>query len=342
MIPFSEFKKIIIDESSGKMKSVFNDNTRDYLEQEHNSVNTDIANTLKEGNIESFCILNNGVTVVADEISGPGDNITITNYQIVNGCQTSNVLYENRNVVGIENMHVPLKIIVTNDSEIKSQITRATNNQTAVDAVELEALTEFQRNLELFYDAFGKNENRLYYERRTNQYKSSDIPMYRVINRETQIKVFASMFLDKPHLVAGYYGKLTKEMGDEIFNHEHDNLPYYTSSLTYFKLENMYNKNKLDKTLRRFRYHLIMIFRFLVLPQTVPNFEDKRKQEIYCNKIIEVLDNEELMLSKFREALEFLTSDKLGLDFGDRKTPERKNTTDIILFELKNKFFVKN
>jgi hypothetical protein len=85
-----------------------------------------------------------------------------------------------------------------------------------------------------------------------------------------------------------------------------------------------------------------MIFRFLVLPQTVPNFDDKRKQKTYCNKIIEVLNDEELMLSKFREALDFLTSDKLGLDFGDRKTPERKNTTDMILLELKNKFFIKN
>ena len=54
MIPFSEFKKIIIDDS-GKMKSVFNDNIRDYLEQENNPVNTDIALTLRKGNLDSFC-----------------------------------------------------------------------------------------------------------------------------------------------------------------------------------------------------------------------------------------------------------------------------------------------
>lgn len=341
MIPFSEFKKIIIDESD-KMKSVFNDNIRDYLEQENNSVNTDIANTLKGGNLDSFCLLNNGVTVVADEIAGPGDNITITNYQIVNGCQTSNVLYENRNLQGIDTMHIPLKVIVTNDNDIKSQITRATNNQTAVDAVELEALTEFQRNLELFYNAYEKGSNKLYYERRTNQYKNKEIPLNRIINRETQIKTFASMFLDKPHLVAGYYGKLIKEMGDDIFHNKHDYLPYYTSALTYFKLEHLYNSNKLDKTLRRFRFHLIMIFRFFVDPQSVPNFDDNKKQETYCNKIIEILSDESLALSKFKESLSFLQKSELNLNFKDRKTSERKNTTDIILQELKNYFYRNN
>lgn len=337
MIPFSEFRKIIIDDS-GKMKSVFNDNIRDYLEQENNPVNTDIAETLKKGYLESFCILNNGVTVVADEISGPGDNITITNYQIVNGCQTSNVLFENRNVPDIDNMHIPLKIIVTENSEIKSRITRATNNQTAVDAVELEALTEFQRNLEFYYQALSNDEFKLHYERRTNQFKSSEIPMKRIVNRENQIKVYSSMFLDKPHLVAGYYGKLIKDMGDDIFNNDHDYLPYYTSALTYYTLENFYNTNKLDKSSRRFRYQIILIFRFLIVTQSTPNSKDKKKINIFCDKIITVLKNNELAILKFKESIEFLRSDFLGLDFKDRKTVERKATTDIIINGLFEKY----
>jgi len=339
MIPFSEFKKIIID-NSGKMKSVFNDNIRDYLEQDNNPVNTDIADTIKQGYLEAFCILNNGVTVVADEISGPGDNITITNYQIVNGCQTSNVLFENRNVPNIDNMHIPLKIIVTENADIKSRITRATNNQTAVDAVELEALTEFQRNLEYYYQALPQGELKLYYERRTNQFKSSDIPMNRIINRETQIKVYSAMFLDKPHLVAGYYGKLIKDMGDDIFNNDHDYLPYYTSALTYYVIENFYNTGKLDKNSRRFRHQIILIFRFLVVPFNPPSSKDKKKIEIYCLKIIDVLKNETSAIERFKEAIAFLRSDTLNLDFKDRKTVERKTTTDIILNGLIQKYTV--
>lgn len=340
MLPFSEFQKLIIDET-GKMKSVFNDNIRDYLEQENNPVNTDIAKTLKGGDLDSFCILNNGITVVADEISGAGDDITITNYQIVNGCQTSNVLFENKNVKEIDNMHIPLKIIVTNNTDIKSQITRATNNQTAVDAVELEALTEFQRNLEYYYNALPNDEHKLHYERRTNQYKNSEVPMNRIINRETQIKVFSSMFLNKPHLVAGYYGKLIKDMGEDIFHTTHDYLPYYTCALAYYKLEQCYNQNILNKSSWRFRHQLLLIFRFIVFPKTVPCFKDKKNIDLFCNEIIIILKNNELCIEKFKEAVEFLKSDELSLNFNDRKTVERKNTTDTILQELKNKYLIK-
>jgi len=337
MIPFSEFSKIIIDET-GKMKSVFNDNIRDYLEQDDNPVNTDISTTIKEGNFDAFCIFNNGVTVVAESITGPGDIITISNYQIVNGCQTSNVLFENRLIEGIDDMHIPIKIIVTDKAEIKRKITKATNNQTAVDAVELEALTEFQRNLELYYNSFPQNVNKLYYERRTNQFKNTDVPMFRIVNRENQIKVFASMFLDKPHLVAGYYGKLIKDMGVEMFDEKHDYLPYYTSALAYFKLEYLYNSGEIDKSLRRYRYHVLMIFRFIINPQTIPSLENKKSQETFCGNILEVLNSKESSIEKFNEAIDILKSEELGLVFTDRKTPERKGTTDLINELLKDKF----
>jgi AIPR protein len=338
MLPFLEFKKIIIDDS-GKMKSVFEDNIRDYLEQDNNPVNTDISNTLQSGNIEQFCILNNGVTIVADEISGPGDTITITNYQIVNGCQTSNVLYENRNLVNIENIHVPVKIIVTADYNIKSQITRATNNQTAVDAVELEALTDFQKNLEYYFNALPNDENKLYYERRTNQYKSNDgVTLNRIINRESLIKSFSAMFLDYPHLVAGNYGKLTKEMGEDIFNKEHDQIAYYISALSYFKLENFLNRSQLSINSKRFRYQLLTIFRFLITKVDSPNLKDKSRTQKISEKILEVLKNDDECLTYFKDSSEFLESIELNLDFNDRKTVERKGTTELIIDRLKDKY----
>ena len=129
-----------------------------------------------------------------------------------------------------------------------------------------------------------------------------------------------------------------KDMGDDIFNNEHDYLPYYTSALTYYVLENLYNNNKLDKLTRRFRYQIVLIFRFLVSPQTPPNPKDKKKTELFCNRILEVLKNEENAISKFQESIDFLQSEFLNLDFKDRKTVERKGTTDIITNGLIEKY----
>ena len=127
-------------------------------------------------------------------------------------------------------------------------------------------------------------------------------------------------------------------MGDDIFNIEHDYLPYYTSALTYYILENLYNDNKIEKSTRRFRHQIILIFRFLASPQNTPNTKDKKRTIIFCNKILDVLKNEEMALIKFKEAIEFLKSDLLNLDFKDRKTVERKSTTDIILNGLVDKY----
>lgn len=339
MLPFSEFKKIIIDES-GKMKSVFEDNIRDYLRLENNLVNADISNTLQHGVQEQFCILNNGVTIVADEISGLGDTITITNYQIVNGCQTSNVLYENRSLQNIDSLHVPVKIIVTNDAYIKSQITRATNNQTAVDAVELEALSQFQRDLELYYNAQPSDEYKLHYERRTNQYKSDEkISLKRIVERESQMKSFSAMFCNTPHLVAGNFGKLIKDMGEEIFNSEHDQLPYYVSALSYYKLEELLNKGLLLENSKRFRYQILMLFRFIVTKSDSPNLKNKGQTNKICETLINTLKNESDCLKNFKEAAIFLESGEVNLDFKDRKTVERKQTTDLLIEKIKEFIF---
>lgn len=50
----------------------------------------------------------------------------------MNGCQTSNVLFNNRKGDYINNVNIPIKIIATDDDEIKNRITLATNNQTPI------------------------------------------------------------------------------------------------------------------------------------------------------------------------------------------------------------------
>ena len=68
-------------------------------------------------------------------------------------------------------MQVPVRIIVSEDDEIKNKIIKATNRQTPVKNEELVAITDFQKMLERYYDAQLEN-YRLYYERRSQQYRS--------------------------------------------------------------------------------------------------------------------------------------------------------------------------
>jgi len=98
-LPASEFMKLVIDDDGNIVKSVFIDNVRDF--QGENPVNVDMSSTLTSGLLDQFVLRNNGVTIVARDLSVTGQMFTVRDYQVVNGCQTSHVLYANRSSLSV-------------------------------------------------------------------------------------------------------------------------------------------------------------------------------------------------------------------------------------------------
>lgn len=330
VIPFREFKKIIIGEGES-LKPVFDDNIRDFLGNK-NQVNNEIAQTLLEKNPNSFCMFNNGITIIAEKIQITGATVILTDYQIVNGCQTSHILYTNRNLDGIDDLMIPIRLIGTNDETIRNRITKATNSQTSIKPEQLEALSDFQKNLEVFYNTFDEKD-RLYYERRTGQYRTTPIQNTRIVGIPKQIKSITAMFLNNPHGVSGSYGSITKLIGDKIFNPDDNKLVYYTSSLTLYKIERLLSDGFIDKKYYKSRYHAIMLFRIYISGEKVPYFNEN-KMDGYCKKILDVLKDDMECQKIFKKIVDFIVSlDEL--DINDRKTFERKETTDLLLNKIK-------
>lgn len=108
ILPAREYLKLIIDESDNIIRGLFYDNVRDF--QGENDVNQEIETTITSGDHESFVLYNNGITIVAEGLNVVGDRVTISDYQIVNGCQTSHVLYNNRNEIS-DSICIPIKVI---------------------------------------------------------------------------------------------------------------------------------------------------------------------------------------------------------------------------------------
>lgn len=327
VLPFKEFKKLIIDEN-GATKAVFEDNIRDYLGP-NPDVNKNITETIKTGNVNAFSMLNNGITVVTSSIIISGDIATIEDYQIVNGCQTSNVLIENMDSVeGIDELIIPIRIIATKDENLKNDITRATNSQTAIKKDQLEALSTFQKKLEEYYKTY-REEDALVYERRTGQYRDSNIPKNRIVTIAMQIKTVAAMFLDEPSGVSGQYGTVAKRVGNKIFKTADKEIIYYVSSLALYKIENLFRTHKIDKKYRRARYHAMMLFRILVSTEEMPRF-NARKMENYCKNILEVLENNTECERIFCGIVAYIASKDGELDIMNRKCFERKETTEYL------------
>lgn len=329
LLPYNEFLKIVSDDEQNLL-NVFEDNVRDF-QGENNDVNGGIASTLNSSDSEIFSVLNNGVTIVASNISPTGNQFTITDYQIVNGCQTSNVLYNNRDIKNIENINIPIKLIATTDDEIKTRITLATNNQTPIKKEQLASLTQFQRSLEQYYNSFT-GESRLYYERRSKQYNTDNsVLKSRIITVPYQIKSFAAMFLDEPHNVTSYFGLIVKKLNEgkmQIFDNDHLYSPYYTSAYAYYKLESFFKKGLIDTSYRKVKFHLLMLFKIVVEKEQIPRFNSK-KMEKYCDNLLVVLNDDTKALKAFNKCLKII--DESEFDKSDKQDVKLVSKTNKLV-----------
>lgn len=333
VIPFREYRKIIMEEN-GAIKPVFEDNIRDFLGIKPD-VNQAIEETILNGDENAFSMLNNGITVVANTIRTHGDNMTVEDYQIVNGCQTSHMLCLNcEKVENINNLVIPIRIIATKDEALKSSITKATNNQTAIKKEQLEALSTFQKRLEEYYKTFSSDMDALIYERRIGQYRDSTYPKTKIVTIPMQIKSFAAMFLNEPSGVSGQYGTVAKRVTGKIFKITDKLIMYYVSSLALYKIEAIYKAGIFDKKYRRSRYHAIMLFRILVGGDELPKF-NQRKMEVYCQKIYDALIDNDKCNKIFKVITDYIISVGDDIEIEHRKAFERKETTDYLLKEEK-------
>jgi hypothetical protein len=94
-VPASEILAISLGEPDAEgirhiNRALFYDNVRDF--NPDSEINKSIISELESGDNASFVFKNNGITVVSKSIDRKGDIFTIEDYQIVNGCQTTNIL----------------------------------------------------------------------------------------------------------------------------------------------------------------------------------------------------------------------------------------------------------
>lgn len=329
LLPYKEFLKIVSTEEQNLL-NVFEDNVRDF-QGENNDVNSGIASTITNSGSEIFSVLNNGITIVASKISPTGNQFTITDYQIVNGCQTSNVLYNNRNNENISNVVIPIKLIATEDDEIKTRITLATNNQTPIKKEQLASLTQFQRSLEQYYNSY-EGDSKLYYERRAKQFNSDpSVIKSRIITVPYQIKSFAAMFLNEPHNVTSFFGMIVKKLNDgkiQIFDEDHLYISYYTASYAYYKLENFFKKNQIDSSYRKVKFHILMLFRLLNNNEDMPRLNSK-KMEQYCKILLDILYDEDKALAAFKNCCKVI--DNADFDKSDKQDMKLVSKTKALI-----------
>lgn len=238
----SQYFSFITNENEKLIKHIFEANVRDY--QGSTTVNKEIAATLKQlDSKEDFWWLNNGVTMLANEIDQKSTKVfEIKNPEIVNGLQTSTEIYnyltrikkEERN----EQRKVLIRIIVPETEASRDSIILATNSQTAIPKAILRGTDSIHREIE----SYLKTKD-LFYDRRKNFYKNEGKPKDKIISIPFLAQCLISIILKKPNYARARPSTLLndEETYNELYLSNKNLNSYFNAAVIGKKIKSVIN-----------------------------------------------------------------------------------------------------
>ncbi|KQW79156.1 hypothetical protein ASC89_12710 [Devosia sp. Root413D1] len=246
----------------GLNRAVFFDNIRDY--DPKSKINTSIKGIVTSDGGEEFVFRNNGITVVSKSIDRTGDRFRLEDFQIVNGCQTSNIIFdlvhgsggEPGNPLLATQIQVPFRLIGSRDDEFVSSIIVGTNRQNPVRDEQFWALRPFMKSFEEYCRNLD-DEEIIYFERRDNQYRNQDVERTRVMQPSVLMKAVAAGLLFQPQRAARDYRGILSEYDKSIFLDDHDVRVYHAVAYMYYRLEFLWRNQKLPNSYKTFRYYIL-------------------------------------------------------------------------------------
>lgn len=248
---------ILKDQNGLPRKKLFEENVRDFLGIDV-EVNSEIAETLNDANKKSrFGLMNNGVTIVASSVRPAGQAIYIRDFQIVNGCQTSNILISLDAQVD-NTVCLMVKLIEADEPSVIDDIVRATNRQSKVEDAQFISTLSALRELEQYFNARGTGEvNRIYFERRKGQYRPENVAPVRIFDVRETARCYAAMIMMRPDISSRYPNRLTGELLNDVFAKGAQEDDYYTACYAHYRLRMLTSNKRFDGKYSKLRWHVM-------------------------------------------------------------------------------------
>lgn len=158
-----------------------------------------------------FLLYHNGITMLCSSIKRDEDTITISEYSVVNGCQSLTSLYENQRVVS-DDLRILVRLIEISPTDpLADKITHHSNNQNPISARDLQSNSLLQRRLQTeFNSAYG---DRFFYSIKRGERADERVE---VIDNEEAARVMLAFDLKEPWTCHQTY-KLFDELHSRIF-----------------------------------------------------------------------------------------------------------------------------
>jgi hypothetical protein len=229
-----------------KIDTAFSENIRGFLR--YNRTNKQIKETLLNSYAEYFPFLNNGITIISERIKIPSQMqigkypIETLNPVIVNGLQTTNVIYEiyKQDKEKLAGVYVMIRLYETNDTELVDKITDATNTQSPINYRDKISNKEFNKYTKAIFENAGVG----YLQKRGDTFENKmSIEMGEFISSEIVLKFWYASFYEKPEFAKSSKSKVLEDLFDATTDKENKLYQFFSGdkdSPVYKQLINVY------------------------------------------------------------------------------------------------------
>jgi hypothetical protein len=228
--------------------------------------------TLLENREDEFWWLNNGITIVAAKATLSGKSLAIEDPQIVNGLQTSTVIFNhfrNHNTES-ENRNLLVRVIVPPAPESRDRIIKATNSQTQIPIASLRATELIHRDIEEYLRPHG-----LFYDRRKNHYKNEGKPIEKIVSIPHLAQAVMAIALRRPNDARARPSSLLKrgEDYDKVFSREYPIALYLNCALLIKHIDQIIRSEEAGleaKDQTNLRFYVAMDVACIAIGKTAP------------------------------------------------------------------------
>lgn len=299
-------------------KGLFEDNVRDY--QGDTKVNLGIRKTI-DNDADSFIVLNNGITIIVNSVdwNSRRTQAKLNNPQIVNGCQTCNVIYRAflDNPASIENVSIIAKIIIINPenkdfADKKTEIVIANNSQNMVHD-STEASRQIHKEIEKWFEStnvFTNEKNKIYYERRSKSLVGQQIKAYQKIRLYDLVQSTVSVWFGQPNLYKIHEDKVIadfKKRSIDVFMDRNDSkriLVFYAAAALFSNFDRLIMEKQIDISYRRAKPQICYLLRNKIHKGFIDINESNNTPLEVSEQIIKLISNEEKFITEVKDSIE--------------------------------------
>ncbi|MBD3795926.1 MAG: AIPR family protein [Epsilonproteobacteria bacterium] len=231
-----------------RIDTIFSDNIRGFLS--YNKTNKNIKNTLMSTEAEYFPFLNNGITIIAEQVKIPKEMqsgfypLEVKNPVIVNGLQTTHVIYDiyKHDASKLDGVYVLVRLYETTDSELIDKITDATNTQSPINYRDKISNRKFNAYAKAVFENAGVG----YLDKRGETFDNKlSVELSKSVHNETVLKYWYATYFEQPETAKGSKSKILEELFDATTNENNNlhtlfsgnkNSPIYEQMLIAYRL----------------------------------------------------------------------------------------------------------